>query len=349
VDTLLRDFGIVAVLLVALVVWNVVRATRAREQRRRQAQEAVQEPARTPAAASPPSSPSGQPAPSSAGSDGDVPSGWTGPGTQAPAGQMVAEYVHRTTCHLWRVDPNGTEDRPVGDTRYEHVFTGSTERHTWYVADALTGRLTASVCTVAVGDPLPPLWIGPRDRTSSVPLLLKEVSLESEDFDRRFRVQALDRKYAFDMVSPRVMEVVMQRDDWTFFLAFSTLVCVCREPFAGVAAMQQRLALVLGLVDMIPSFVEADRSIQLPTLPDGTPLDLTDPSAREAMEKAFEAMTPEQRAHALQQVQEQGLRFVAGMFGKEIPPDKLAEIEQKLQDRQAQQAQEQERKQQSRD
>ncbi len=327
--TLGRDFGIVLVLLVALVVFNVVRAARTREQRRREATRTPLAPVPTPAAA---------PAATADATGGTAPAGWTGPGSQPPAGQMVADYVHRTTCHLWRVDPAGTDDHPVGATGYHDVWTGTTDDHAWYLANAVTDRLTASVCTVAVGDPLPPLWIGPRDRTSSLPILLKEVTLESEDFDRRYRVQALDRKYAFDMVSPRVMEIVMQRDDWTFFLAFSTLVCVCRERFADVEAMQERLALLLHLVEMVPSFVVDDRAIHLPTLPDGTPLDISalgssDPAAREALEKEFESLTPEQREQALRQVQEQGLRFVMGMFGKDVPPEKLAEIEQRLEQR----------------
>ena len=166
-----------------------------------------------------------------------------------------------------------------------------------------------------------------------MPVLLKEVTLESEDFDRRFRVQALDREYASDMVSPRVMELVMQRDDWTFFLAFSTLVCVCAEPFADVAAMQERLALVLAPGRDGPVVRDDDRGAHLPTLPDGTVLDLTDPSSRAAVEAALAAMTPQEREEAVHQLQEQGLRFVAGMFGKDLPPDKLAELQRRLEER----------------
>jgi hypothetical protein len=324
-DTLARDFGIVVVLLVALVVWNVYRATRARERRRRQA-EAV--PTIAPA---PPAT-----ATMRAGT-ATVPAGWTGPGTAPPGGQMVQEYVQQTVRHLRRLDVEqlahdgaGTDGTPS----FEDVYTGLTENHVWYLGNAsVAGTSDGSVCTVSLADALPPLWIGPRDRTSSVPVLLKEVTLESEDFDRRYRVQALDRKYAFDMVSPRVMELVMQRDDWTFFLAFSTLVCVCAEPFPDVAAMQDRLAVVLGLVAMVPSFVDADRGAHLPTLPDGTVLDLTDPASRDAVEAALAAMTPQEREHAVQQVQEQGLRFVAGMFGKDLPPDKLAELQRRLEER----------------
>ena len=44
-------------------------------------------------------------------------------------------------------------------------------------------------------------------------------------------------------------------------------------------------------------------------------------------------MTPQEREHAVQQVQEQGLRFVAGMFGKDLPPDKLAELQRRLEER----------------
>ena len=90
---------------------------------------------------------------------------------------------------------------------------------------------------------------------------------------------------------------------------------------------------MLGLVAMVPSFVDADRGAHLPTLPDGTVLDLAEPSSRAAVEAALAAMTPQEREHAVQQVQEQGLRFVAGMFGKDLPPDKLAELQRRLEER----------------
>ena len=217
---------------------------------------------------------------------------------------------------------------------FEDVYTGLSENHVWYLGNACVGGTPdASVCTVSLGEALPPLWIGPRDRTSSVPVLLKEVTLESEDFDRRFRVQALDREYASDIVSPRVMEMVMQRDDWTFFLAFSTPGLRLRGAVPGRRrhAGAPRPGAAPGRDG--PVVRDDDRGAHLPTLPDGTVLDLTDPSSRAAVEAALAAMTPQEREDAVQQVQEQGLRFVAGMFGKDLPPDKLAELQRRLEER----------------
>ena len=39
------------------------------------------------------------------------------------------------------------------------------------------------------------------------------------------------------------------------------------------------------------------------------------------------AMSPEERQQFLTQVQENGVRFLAGMFGKQVPPEVLAKIE----------------------
>ena len=40
-----------------------------------------------------------------------------------------------------------------------------------------------------------------------------DIELESEDFNRRFRVHSDDRKFACDVLSPRTMEALLARPD----------------------------------------------------------------------------------------------------------------------------------------
>jgi hypothetical protein len=338
-DTMVRDLGILAALIVLGLLWNVysvVTRRGKREQARqrekeRQAQEAERAVETKPLA----------------GIDEYVTAhGWQGPTTDLALDGPTQDYVQETIRHLAGVgSARGSAGETVAPapTRYANVFTGADDGRSWTLANAWTPigavssglpghrMLRSSVCLLALGEVLPPLFIGPRDRPPYTRLLLlKEITLESEDFDRRFRVQALDRKFASDVMSPRAMELVMRRNDWTFFLEMSRVICVCAEPFRTAADAHDRLEVVKQFAALIPSFVSTDRSLQLPTLPDGTTLDPTDPASRERFEAALSAMTPAQREAFATQAQAGGLRFLAGMFGKDLPPGAAEDAVQRV-------------------
>src|SRR5207302_11414839 len=87
-----------------------------------------------------------------------------------------------------------------------------------------------------------------------------------------------------------------------------------------------RLDAVSQFAALIPPFVGQDRAAHMPTLPDGTTLDLLDPASRDKFKAALLAMSPEQRTEYLTQIRTEGARFIAGMLGKELPPEVVAKL-----------------------
>jgi len=98
----------------------------------------------------------------------------------------------------------------------------------------------------------------------------------------------------------------------------------------AMGADRDRVDALTAFADLIPHFVEQDRAAKLPTLPDGTTLDLTDPASLEKLKQAFMAMSPEQRVQAAAGFQEEALRFISGAFGKEMSPEMVERMRERL-------------------
>jgi hypothetical protein len=322
--TMGRDLGILLLLIVVGGLWTLYsavthRGKRQADRRRQQAQARLAE--------------MEKPLPGLV--DYAAAHGWSAPGTDPRLDDFTADYVHKMIRHLWQVEEqNYVQHTPsvVHDNRYADVVTGGTAPRTWTVANAWipvgpgeelvvgSRNLTAAVCVMELGETLPPLFVSPRHDRPFLKMFLKEVTLESDDFNRRYRVQALDRKYAMDILSPRAMELVISRNDWSFSLEMTKVVCVAKGALTSVTDVQALVDTVTRFVDLIPSFVATDKALHLPTLPDGSTLDPTDPASRARFEEAVRSMTPEQQQEAVVKAQAEGARFLLGMFGKDLPP-----------------------------
>ena len=239
--------------------------------------------------------------------------------------ELAADYVHSMLRNMLA----GADDS-VGETRYHDLYTGQADGRSFTLGNAAIGvggtARTGSVCVLHLGQVLPPLFVNLRANQPFIRVAMKEIPLESEDFNRRFQVMALDRKYVTDVISERTMALLMQRDDWVFALGFNRLGCVCKAALASADDYRGRLDAVSQFASLIPAFVGQERGANMPSLPDGTTLDLFDPASRDTFKTAVLAMSPEERQQFLAQVQENGARFLAGMFGKELPPEVLAKI-----------------------
>jgi hypothetical protein len=88
---------------------------------------------------------------------------------------------------------------------------------------------------------------------------LDDIELESEDFNRRFRVHCNDRKFACDVLTPRTMEALLKQRDLSWRFDGTDIVGWNdgRLTPATVLAMTSQLRTV---VDGIPSFVWKDHS-----------------------------------------------------------------------------------------
>src|SRR3954468_13947968 len=88
-----------------------------------------------------------------------------------------------------------------------------------YVTDRNNGKSSTSqthrfaICAVQLPTYLPALCITPENVLTRLGDVITgdDIELESEDFNRRFRVQCPDAKFACDVLSPRTMQLLLAR------------------------------------------------------------------------------------------------------------------------------------------
>lgn len=108
---------------------------------------------------------------------------------------------------------------------------------------------------------LPRLQVTPESVFSRIGnvLGLDDIELESEDFNRRFRVHATDRKFASDVLTPRTMQALLATPDISWRIDGTDIICWQdgRMSPATVLALTTPLRTVVA---GIPSFVWKDHS-----------------------------------------------------------------------------------------
>ena len=82
----------------------------------------------------------------------------------------------------------------------------------------------------------------------------RDIELESEDFNRAFTVHCPDRKFASDVLHPRMMEYLLAHQDQAFRFD-GTWILNVDNGNAKIEEIEPRLALIDGIVDQIPEFV----------------------------------------------------------------------------------------------
>jgi hypothetical protein len=118
-----------------------------------------------------------------------------------------------------------------------------------------------SVCALALPAPLPGLELSPESVLTRFAgaIGFGDVELESEDFNRHYRVSARNPKFAYDVLNPRTMEALLARPALHLRLLDADAVCWesgRQEP----AELLERLATLEVLVAGIPSYVWSDHS-----------------------------------------------------------------------------------------
>ena len=114
-------------------------------------------------------------------------------------------------------------------------------------------------CSVSLPASLPRLELVPESMFGRLgtALGMQDIELESEDFNRRYRVRCANAKFAYDVLPPRTMEALMSRE--ALHLRLSGTDALCWE--SGQHSPSQllaRLDALATLVDGIPEFVWND-------------------------------------------------------------------------------------------
>jgi hypothetical protein len=113
-----------------------------------------------------------------------------------------------------------------------------------------------SVIALEVGVRLPELSVTPEGFFGRLigRLTNNDIEFESEQFNRAFTVHCEDRKFATDVIHPRMMEYLLTVPDLAWSFRDSALVTVSPGDHS-VPLLEQTLGQVDGILDLVPEFV----------------------------------------------------------------------------------------------
>ena len=173
---------------------------------------------------------------------------WAGRFTGTPFGRGD----HRQARNIVRGTDHGHELVAFDYSYQTHDSDGSSTRSS-------TCRFT--VCALALPAVLPHLELTPESVLSRIggTLGLQDIQLESEDFNRRYRVTADDPKFAYDVLSPRTMQALLTREPLHLRIAGSDALCWAEGRSTPVALLA-RLSALTTLLAGIPSYVWSDHT-----------------------------------------------------------------------------------------
>ncbi len=113
-----------------------------------------------------------------------------------------------------------------------------------------------SVVGLEVGASFPPLAVSPEGMFSRMVgrLTNRDIELESEDFNRAFTVTCPDRKFASDVLHPRMMEFLLTHPDSSFRFDGAWVLSVDNRR-VDLEDVEPRLHHLDTIVDNVPEFV----------------------------------------------------------------------------------------------
>jgi hypothetical protein len=125
------------------------------------------------------------------------------------------------------------------------------------------------VCSLALPASLPYMHVRPENVVTRLgnAMGMHDIELESEDFNRRFRVHADDPKFAYDVLGARTLQKLLTLPKFEWSIDGATI--VSWAPGANdVPDLLARLTTLTAVVDGIPGFVWHDHGVA-PSPPGG--------------------------------------------------------------------------------
>ena len=98
---------------------------------------------------------------------------------------------------------------------------------------------------------------GLADRLASATGREEDIDFESQEFSNRFHVVCNDRKFAYDLIHPRMMEHLLVHPDWAVEVA-GTAVLLYSPRLWGAEEVRAALEFLTGFLDLVPEFVWKD-------------------------------------------------------------------------------------------
>lgn len=167
-------------------------------------------------------------------------------------GSPFGEGDHRKARNVLQ---GAFRSRPMVAFDYSYQ-THSTDGH----GNQTTTTHRYAVCALTLPAWLPRFELVPEGLLGRVGTMLgmQDVELESEDFNRRYRVRCDDPKLAYDLLPARTMEMLLGRP--ALHLRLSGAEAVCWESGAhSPVQLLARLDTLAALLDGVPQYVWSDR------------------------------------------------------------------------------------------
>jgi len=113
-----------------------------------------------------------------------------------------------------------------------------------------------SVVATHLGVRMPELSVTPENAVGRFfgRIFDSDIQLESEDFNRAFTVKAPDRRFAYDVLHPTMMEMLLRRPDLGWRIEGDSLLMITSGSHTPPLVLD-RLAAMDAIADAIPEFV----------------------------------------------------------------------------------------------
>jgi len=171
--------------------------------------------------------------------------------TQQFAGAPFGQGDHRRATNVLRGDFRG---RPMVAFDYSYQ-THSTDSN----GHRSTTTHRYAICALGLPASVPTFELTPEGFLGRVGTVLgiQDIELESEDFNRRFRVRCDDPKLAYDVLPPRTMEALLARPALHVRLRGADALC-WEDGSHSPAELVVRLDTLATMLDGVPAYVWSD-------------------------------------------------------------------------------------------
>lgn len=159
-----------------------------------------------------------------------------------------------------------------GDSRYAYnIITGAIASRVFlgcdyhYATGSGKNRQHHNFSLVIVKSPilLEPLFIRPENFLDTLAEFagFNDIDFESAEFNKKFYVKAPNKKWAYDIISPNMMEFLIQSP--VFSIQFDLLsIIIYRDRFFSTADFEVAVDLINGVFERIPEYVIQDNKLR---------------------------------------------------------------------------------------
>jgi hypothetical protein len=142
------------------------------------------------------------------------------------------------------------DGRPMVAFDYRYTTTSGTGK------DRKTTTHIWSVLALSMGVAMPDLSVEPEGVFGRIigRLTNTDIEMESEDFNRAFTVRSPNRKFAFDVLHPQMIEMLMQWPELGWRFERDSMLVV-RNGSHSIAEVDAKLLVMDAIIDKVPEFV----------------------------------------------------------------------------------------------